>query len=44
MTNQIDDLPEPEAGQPRTETPEIEPEDADVLGEDDDNTPEEVDQ
>ncbi len=28
--------------QPRTVTPEIEPDDADVLGEDDDNTPEEI--
>ena len=27
--------------QPRTVTPEIEPDDADVLGPDDDNTPEE---
>lgn len=44
MTDQTEDLTDEQAAQIKAESPEIEPDDADVLGEEDDTEPEEVDQ
>ena len=44
MSEQPQDLTDEQAAQIKAESPEVEPDDADVLGEDDDTEPEEVDQ